>query len=926
MDAIEEVEDSPTNDALGMTAADLLDSLEKHDDVVSWINAVLDVDAAPGAVPAAPQPGALGELDRRVTQLVGTLELASEDTSLQVERMIDDISRGASRLTYDLHFMREGARALHGRLRAVEGAAAAALAADTAAALARLHLLDGVQRNMAAAREVLREAESWSTLESDVISLLGEQAYERAAERLSDASKSMVVFQNTPEYESRRTLMVSLQNQLEAALSSALVAAVNSQDVAVCRNYFSIFCNIQRESEFRNYYYGSRKTALLEMWQNARLRDCGAESDPSAQSYQTFAQFLPTFYAAFLSMLSTERSSISAIFPDPQPTMSTLITSTLSSLQPSFAERLSSVAGHHGAKALPQLISAYHATQEFALATDKILEKISYSSQPPPAETEGTQNKAHMRRRSSTRMSISRRMGPHRASISGNPPFGQGDASQPSWDQELFEPFLDFQNDYGSWERRYLEEALRDIMGEDVRPNTDRSRLLRERSVDVFSAADEAITRCMAFTHGYASVGLVDALDDLFKSFTDKSKAEISTAQTSSAGPLSSASGDLSDLDYTSKDWADIQALLHTLDAVRALHDRVLKFETKLRATLVQVSHAFRLARADPAGLPAAGTTRGAVRLLAQSALNSMQLHDLLDRADPEPPHAQRDPFLTPTPPASTGDARRPSQVFHLPGPAPAPLLTAARDALAQFAHACQVALQDTILSPLRKRLAGYPSLSAWAAQDAKAKKGAGALSEVHVPTFSLSPSETMQRVAEGLLNLPRLFEVYAADDALGFSLETLPFIDAGMLRALAEQPAPDAPPSAGAGAHGHGRRASSLSLKTPAALAPAPAAEMAPEAVAAAWLASLGLSLLAHFTGSVLPGIRALSAKGAAQLASDLGYLSSIVMALNVESAELDRWKEGVEMDEAAVRERLKEEPGDAVLAAVARLRGWAA
>lgn len=249
----------------------------------------------------------------------------------------------------------------------------------------------------------------------------------------------------------------------------------------------------------------------------------------------------------------------------------------------------------------------------------------------------------------------------------------------------------------------------------------------------------------------------------------------------------------------------------------------------------------------------------------------------------------------------------------------------ASREAISGFAKACQVALQETILSPLRKRLAGYPSLAVWVAQaDARRCAGAGAgsaLSEVHVPTFSLSPTDTMQRVAEGLLNLPRLFEVYADDDALAFSLETLPFIKAEMLKALAE-PAPEA----AAPAH-HSRRTSSLSLKTPPVLA-APAPELTPEAVSAAWLSSLGLSLLAHLTAKVLPGIRFLSASGAAQLASDLGYLSSIVMALNIEDPELDRWKEYVELDDAAGRERLKGEDaaGDVVLATVARLRGWTA
>ena len=53
----------------------------------------------------------------------------------------------------------------------------------------------------------------------------------------------MVVFQNTPEYEARRTLMISLQNQLEASVSSALIVAINSHDASLCRNYYSIFAN-----------------------------------------------------------------------------------------------------------------------------------------------------------------------------------------------------------------------------------------------------------------------------------------------------------------------------------------------------------------------------------------------------------------------------------------------------------------------------------------------------------------------------------------------------------------------------------------------------------------------------------------------------------------------------------------------------------
>ena len=89
--------------------------------------------------------------------------------------------------------------------------------------------------------------------------------------------------------------------------------------------------------------------------------------------------------------------------------------------------------------------------------------------------------------------------------------------------------------------------------------------------------------------------------------------------------------------------------------------------------------------------------------------------------------------------------------------------------------------------------------------------------------------------------------------------------------------------------------------------------------------MSSLGLSLLSHLTSEVLPNIRTLSSGGAAQLASDLGYLSSIVMALNIEDPQLDKWKECVELDDAAGRQKAAEEgKEDKILAVVAKLRGW--
>ncbi|KAI0945244.1 hypothetical protein AcW1_001509 [Taiwanofungus camphoratus] len=922
------------------SSTELLESLENHDDVVSWINDIFN--------PVSPDTEEmerameLTELDRCVTNLVGTLEIASEDTSAQVERIIDDISRGASRLTYDLHFMREGAVSLQGVLHSVAAKSEASLAAETNAALDRLQFLDTVRRNMEAAREVLREAESWGTLESDVTSLLGEKNYEKAAERLSEANKSMAVFENTSEYGNRRTLMVSLQNQLEAALSSALVAAVTSQELAVCRNYFTIFSNIQREAEFRNYYYGSRRGSLVEAWQGARLRDCEGASGPES-AMQTFSVFLSSFYSSFLSLLQTERTSVPAIFPDPQPTLSALITSTLSALQPTFSQRLAAVSTYHGAFALRELISAYHTTEEFAVAIEKIFEKVGYAAILMPAPntdpSAASQPQAHVRRRSSARMSISmtRRMSTHRASTSSAGLPSSTSFPLLEWDHELFFPFADFQADYSVLEQRLLDDVLKSALCTTSHMREDRARVLRERAVDVFGAAEDAMGRCLAFTHGFGAVGLVQAVDHVVSAFADASRIEGATRRGTLGGGLSAGAPasdeDLSDLNYTAQDWADIQSTLRLLEAVRVLLDRTTACEGKLRAGLVQISAILHAVRRDP-GSPPSGTTRGAIQLLMQSSLNSAALHSLLNSVDPEtsqpPPSSRGDALLAPTPPSP--DPRRSSFTSTLPpNPFTAPLLTDSRTAISNLARTCQVALQDTLLAPLHAHLSTYASLPVWSSADAAKGPAAttgGAMNAVRVPAFSRSPSTAMQRVAEGLLTLPRLLEVHADDGALAFSLRTLPHVSGALLRALAE-PAPGehAAASPGVGMQ-HTRRAPSLALKpgqaqvqmqmhaqqqqaqdqSESASEALDALHLSPSSVTAVWLASLGRTLLASLTSVVLPRIPRLSPAGAAQLAADLGYLGNVVLALNVEWRLLGAWKRWAEMGEEEGRRRVRE------------------
>ncbi|EIM80082.1 uncharacterized protein STEHIDRAFT_126071 [Stereum hirsutum FP-91666 SS1] len=809
--------------------------------------------------------------------------------------------------------MRGSALALQTALDGVAKRTDNPLSTEISQALDRLHSLDTIKQNMLKARDVLGEAASWSTLEGEVASLLSEQSYEKAAEKLSEASRSMVVFQNTPDYEPRRTLMVSLQNQLEASLSSALIAAINSHDVAVCKNYYNIFCNIQRDSEFRTYYYGSRRSSLVTLWQHTPL----SPSSSTEESTPSLSSFLTTFFAEFLSKINSEKSSIVAIFPDPQFTLATFITSTLTSLQPTFSERLSAVA-HNSPSSLLEIIACFKITEQFAVAADKILERTESSTLVPsssPGEATSPPSKPPANRRAN-RSSMSRRMSVHlngpNVGLSIKPPHLGG--SGLDWDHDLFEPFLEYQTEYGNLEQQLLESSLQEVSkSRDVREDvsSDRARALREQSVEVFSVAEEGLGRVTAFTHGYGILGLIRAVDQLVQNFIAQTRNVVSDPSASSSKTISSsASGDLADLDYTLDDWSNIQMWLHLLGAFRTILDRLDAFEVKLQATILQFSSMFRTAGYDYGNVYIPGTTSGEVQLLAASTLNSAEFHDILQAVDSETRQdpVERSPYARVVDPASKS------------------LLVQSRNALASVTSLCQTSLQDAMLSPLRNHLLYYASSSVWSTQnDPKGPRaGASATSATQLPSFSLSPTETMQRVAEGLLNLPRLFEVYADDDVLSFSLNTLPFVDNEYLQSLSERASDSSPETRPM----HNRRQSiAMKSQMPAA---SPVPEFTPEVIASVWLSSLGLSLLSHLTSAVLPNIRTLTPAGAAQLSSDLEYLSNIVGALNVRSEELSRWKEYASLsDEDGWRQAMDSSASQTStfeFTQIARMRGWAA
>ncbi|KAG8798583.1 hypothetical protein FRC17_007385 [Serendipita sp. 399] len=517
--------------------------------------------------------------------------------------------------------------------------------------------------------------------------------------------------------------------------------------------------------------------------------------------------------------------------------------------------------------------------------------------------------------------------------------------------------------------------------------------MLREKAVDVFGMAEEALGRCVAFTHGYGAVGCIQAVDYLFSQFfsaarTDLLKAPQRDTSRMPYSPDTAASTQFDEELLSQAELVSFQLALNLLNTSRAFKEHLQALDSKFRAEFTIIAQNLRSLSFSADGHPHLPTSiaRGEIELLMQSTLNSMELNTLLESLDPPPPVT---PFFgtsqtsgygsTPPTPAgatSTFGYRSEGAVV---SQRIEPLLRGSFQSLTEFARATQAFIQQLILSPLFQHLSSYASLSVWSTADQQNAKSK--VYEFSIPTFSLSPTPTMQRVRDGLMALARTLLDYAGDDeALGFSLETLPFIEREVgvreyldwVKQNSSSSNPDRGPSTSP-------RAKRMSMSSPsfrrlsvsgttattaatATNAPPPnptppssssnnnANNRAPptlssDTIYSAWLTSIILSLVSHLTSNVLPLIQTLSTPGAAQLACDLEDLSNVVASvLNAEWEDLERWKECCKMSPEDGRKRWLMVQGvsafaqganhsqpssldsNSVFKLVARIRGWSA
>ncbi|KAF9188575.1 hypothetical protein BGZ51_000516 [Haplosporangium sp. Z 767] len=462
-------------------------------------------------------------------------------TSAALSSTTQDMVKLLPRLTHELDQLRQETKSLQEGIRLVRDDINSVDSSDTVQALDRLKYLDLVKTRMEATHSALREAENWRNLEAEANDIFAKGDFTRAAMRLSEAEKSLVVYKNTNVEGDRMALLQVLKDQLEQQVMDKVKEALEQKDTAACQTLINVFGLIGRQEKFQECYISQRRAPLLVRWrrltETMRMVVTGSPSlsttHASAQDTKDFVNMLQSFYKDASNMLHEEFAWISSIFADPSSTIHSLVQDLFSHFDPNMQSALQHVAKTQGDEGtLPIIIAAFGATESFGTIMERIISQPlvgslrEHSGNRPRSGTIAHDNNSKEGKGAHSSRSL----------IHQDAAIDIGSIQDPhEWAYILYEPFMAYQRDYGKLEDSHLRALLsKSVPAMAPYPdNITRSRELTKNSNNLvkimtntnslaFNLAEGAITRCIRLTHGFGAPGLLDGLNGFFKDIMDR--------------------------------------------------------------------------------------------------------------------------------------------------------------------------------------------------------------------------------------------------------------------------------------------------------------------------------------------------------------------------------------------------------------------
>lgn len=746
--------------------------------------------------------------DARMNTLINEFNLLSQDFAAQLARLSNEIVKGIPRALFDLEQVRRDAI----NMSATIGTVRKEFENTEGDAFKQLGHLDIIKSRMDSTRLLLKEAENWSTLSSEMDALFLSKDWDRSAGRIQDASRSLILLRSSSDYEDRKEMLTKLKDQLEEAILPSLNKAFEDHDEIQAIKFYSIFGKIERTDKLLHHYYFNKTSSLQRIWNEF---DSQADLDLRPSD---LVKFLQTFCDELYILANQELIWSSHVFPNPNTVISSLLNEIFSSMNPPLLSRLTHLSHILKEESLPFLIATYKVINSFGLR----IEKLFFTHNESKSVENGITN------------------------LIGNLPISDAGA----WGETVFEAFLPFQLDYADYERKYLILSYDIISKVSAAPDhLELVRILGDAVPKSFQLAENAISRCYSFTIGFAAPGLLESLNKFFITSLESYNTLLERIQSESRNNqhqiLSSEYTQTNvedDYDISGEnvegEWSLFQVGLRVLSICQNFMVRLDNFGTifmtSFRNLNLPMDESSTMTNTKSESTP--GFIKDEFCLASQSAmkmsvLNSNRLHDFTS---------------------------------HLDNESSSSLFSKTVQSARALTSKSQRFVYDILFLPIEKQLSSLSNLECWNSTPPVTSSPYN----LEMPQFSLSPLDYITRIGEQLLTLPQQLELYAEDDGLGLSLETLPYHE-----------------------HSHDKSTSSGSYQNPEQ-------KVTSDEIIHVWITAVARGTMLHYINGI-QAIPKLSTYGSNQLATDIGYMINILSALSIDPLPyLTRIKGLLELD----------------------------
>jgi hypothetical protein len=676
---------------------------QPHFSPVDWINSIIDNKSS---------------TETQALELLTRLQLFSTDLLNDIEKESNELVQNAPKAVLELEQASQDMVKLKQKIEKLKQDMIST-DGNTSDTIQELAHLDLVKSRMESSRLMLKETENWTNLPTEISLLLSEGSYENACQRLCDAKKSLQLFKGMPEFDDRSTLLERLQNEVKEALLPLLSSSLTAQQLEQSEIFYRCFDKIEKGVVFFEVYFRCRAEPFQIMWKELCDSTLSQKTHFDATIDRQFQKLCSTFLDELYLMIEREVQWGELVFIHPVDISYKIMEKVFLSLNPSLVNVIRIYMQEFHDSALPHITGLFSIILEFSQRIEKllILNPVSKSI-----------NTQLLRRSIDTNIT--------RAHF-------------------LFEPFENAFVKYQELETRFLLNCLKHSLTLQSR-SFENLDSLRTGIEDSFQIAQTAIRRCIFFTHGYGSCGLVEALNTFFDSVSRKfitlinmlekrfhSEAELIEGEDETAGFSSLVqfeSFTLFQLGFKFLDFA--MALTEKLDNLQVQMSTELEksfsFTRDIETLVLQRgSEGISLLKFVEHALDSLSLT--SFSFLWTSKLNSAELLQLRNLIDQQP-----------------SAALRPS-----------------RDCIERFTSTCQAFIIDTLYYPVRKELSRMKEASMW---DSTEEQKGDALTDI--PVFSLSPSSFAQQIGDHFLTLPQQVEPFADQPSFRFSITTLPLID----------------------------------------------------------------------------------------------------------------------------------------------------